>query len=227
MQLRDLILRGEFAPGHKLAEQQLAERLGASRTPVRAALVTLRAGGPGRGQRHRRLMSGAAVHRRSEVADAIAVRGVLEGHGGAAGGRARREPRQLAAGAAGLAWTEGDAAAGSQPAGRWKSYARLFAAMNDRFHAPGAGSQRQPGAAARGGAERQAAVRPGVRAMLPMQGQRGDWTATGCCMRTSPAPHAVRRAASAARAMRAQALGSGARGGGAVQNMRLALERRR
>jgi len=41
MQLRDLILRGEFEPGHRLAEQQLAERLGASRTPVRAALVTL------------------------------------------------------------------------------------------------------------------------------------------------------------------------------------------
>ena len=41
MQLRDLILRGEFEPGQRLAEQQLAERLGASRTPVRAALVTL------------------------------------------------------------------------------------------------------------------------------------------------------------------------------------------
>jgi GntR family transcriptional regulator of vanillate catabolism len=41
MQLRDLILSGEFAPGQRLAEQQLAERLGASRTPVRGALVTL------------------------------------------------------------------------------------------------------------------------------------------------------------------------------------------
>ena len=41
IQLRDLILRGEFAPGQRLAEQQLAERLGASRTPVRSALVTL------------------------------------------------------------------------------------------------------------------------------------------------------------------------------------------
>ena len=41
MQLRDLILRGEFEPGQRLAEQQLAERLGASRTPVRAALGTL------------------------------------------------------------------------------------------------------------------------------------------------------------------------------------------
>ena len=41
MQLRDLILRGTFEPGQRLAEQQLAERLGASRTPVRSALVTL------------------------------------------------------------------------------------------------------------------------------------------------------------------------------------------
>ena len=41
MQLRDLVLRGTFEPGQRLAEQQLAERLGASRTPVRAALVTL------------------------------------------------------------------------------------------------------------------------------------------------------------------------------------------
>ena len=41
MQLRDWILSGEFEPGQRLAEQQLAERLGASRTPVRAALVTL------------------------------------------------------------------------------------------------------------------------------------------------------------------------------------------
>ena len=40
MQLRDLILRGTFEPGQRLAEQQLAERLGASRTPVRSALVT-------------------------------------------------------------------------------------------------------------------------------------------------------------------------------------------
>ena len=42
MQLRDLILRGTFEPGQRLAEQQLAERLGASRTPVRSALVTVR-----------------------------------------------------------------------------------------------------------------------------------------------------------------------------------------
>ena len=41
LQLRDGILRGDFPPGQRLAEQQLAERLGASRTPVRAALFAL------------------------------------------------------------------------------------------------------------------------------------------------------------------------------------------
>ena len=30
MQLRDLVLRGQFEPGQRLAEQQLAERLGAA-----------------------------------------------------------------------------------------------------------------------------------------------------------------------------------------------------
>src|SRR5690606_19998136 len=77
MQLRDLVLRGEFPPGGRLAEQQLAERLGASRTPVRAALVTLEqeglveANGTG----------GYLVRRFTmrEVIDAIAVRGHLEG----------------------------------------------------------------------------------------------------------------------------------------------------
>jgi GntR family transcriptional regulator of vanillate catabolism len=33
VQLRDLILKGEFVPGERLAEIPLAEKLGASRTP--------------------------------------------------------------------------------------------------------------------------------------------------------------------------------------------------
>jgi GntR family transcriptional regulator of vanillate catabolism len=39
VQLRDLILKGEFSPGERLAEIPLAEKLNASRTPVRAALA--------------------------------------------------------------------------------------------------------------------------------------------------------------------------------------------
>ena len=77
MQLRDLILGGTFAPGHRLAEQPLAERLGASRTPIRSALVTLEQEG---------LIESSETGKYSvrqftpqEVIDAIAVRGHLEG----------------------------------------------------------------------------------------------------------------------------------------------------
>ena len=37
--LREMILRGDFSPGEHLVEASLAERLGTSRTPVRAALA--------------------------------------------------------------------------------------------------------------------------------------------------------------------------------------------
>ncbi|MCR4471728.1 GntR family transcriptional regulator [Burkholderia sp. SCN-KJ] len=75
--LRDLILKGEFAPGERLAEVALAERLQASRTPVRLALTTLQQEGlvepsPAGGYVMRRITA-------TEIADAIAVRGHLEG----------------------------------------------------------------------------------------------------------------------------------------------------
>ncbi|GIH80836.1 GntR family transcriptional regulator [Planobispora longispora] len=43
--LRDLILRGRYAPGARLGEVELAETLGVSRTPVREALRRLQAEG--------------------------------------------------------------------------------------------------------------------------------------------------------------------------------------
>jgi GntR family transcriptional regulator of vanillate catabolism len=77
VQLRDLILKGGFAPGERLAEIPLAERLGASRTPVKLALATLEHEGliessPGGGYQMRRFTA-------REVSDAILVRGLLEG----------------------------------------------------------------------------------------------------------------------------------------------------
>ncbi len=69
--LRDLILKGEFAPGERLAEVALAERLQASRTPVRLALTTLEQEAAG-GYVMRRITA-------AEISDAIAVRGHLEG----------------------------------------------------------------------------------------------------------------------------------------------------
>lgn len=76
--LRDLILKGAFAPGERLAEIPLSERLQTSRTPVRLALTTLEYEGlveqlDGGGYRMRGF---TAV----ETADSIRVRGLLEGY---------------------------------------------------------------------------------------------------------------------------------------------------
>ena len=77
VRLRDMILKGEFTPGERLAEIPLAEKLGASRTPVKLALATLEHEGliepsPAGGYQMRRFTS-------QEIADAIRVRGLLEG----------------------------------------------------------------------------------------------------------------------------------------------------
>lgn len=77
VQLRDLILKGEFSPGERLAEIPLAEKLNASRTPVRAALAALEKEGlveasPSGGYMMRRITA-------MEIDDAILVRGHLEG----------------------------------------------------------------------------------------------------------------------------------------------------
>lgn len=75
--LRDLILRGDFAPGEQLPEVPLSQALGVSRTPVRAALGVLAEEGL-----IETSPSGGYVMRQfteREVRDAIAVRGHLEG----------------------------------------------------------------------------------------------------------------------------------------------------
>ena len=41
LQLREMILAGEMAAGERISELVLAERLGISRTPIRAALMRL------------------------------------------------------------------------------------------------------------------------------------------------------------------------------------------
>jgi GntR family transcriptional regulator of vanillate catabolism len=75
--LRDLMLKGEFAPGERLAEIPLAEKLGVSRTPVRLALATLER----EGLVEQSGSGGYAMRRFTprEIHDAIDVRGHLEG----------------------------------------------------------------------------------------------------------------------------------------------------
>jgi GntR family transcriptional regulator, vanillate catabolism transcriptional regulator len=77
VRLRELIVGGELLPGMRIPELSLVERLGVSRTPVRAALLRLQEEGlleglPG---------GGFAVREFSEtdIYDAIEVRGTLEG----------------------------------------------------------------------------------------------------------------------------------------------------
>ena len=76
--LRALILTGEYGPDERLVEEQLAERLGVSRTPVRQALTMLEAEGlveiaPNRGA----TVCSFCIE---DVWDIYDLRAVLEGH---------------------------------------------------------------------------------------------------------------------------------------------------
>ena len=75
--LREMILGGELSPGTRISELAMVERLGVSRTPVRAALARLEEEGlletiPSGGY-------AARAFSESEIEDAIEVRGTLEG----------------------------------------------------------------------------------------------------------------------------------------------------
>lgn len=77
VQLREMILNGEFAPGERITETSLAKLLGASRTPVRYALSILEQEGlvtgvPNRGYR-------VESFSMQDISDAIDLRGTLEG----------------------------------------------------------------------------------------------------------------------------------------------------
>jgi GntR family transcriptional regulator of vanillate catabolism len=77
LQLRELLLRGEFSPGERLSELPLVARLGVSRTPIRLALERLAHEGL-----LETLPSGGFQVRQFNLADiwdAIELRGVLEG----------------------------------------------------------------------------------------------------------------------------------------------------
>lgn len=77
MELRSLILNGELAPGERLSEPALAERLNISRTPLRSAMATLVTEGL-----LERLESGSCrvgAFSMQDILDSIELRGVLEG----------------------------------------------------------------------------------------------------------------------------------------------------
>ncbi|MGA0608362.1 GntR family transcriptional regulator [Phenylobacterium sp. VNQ135] len=76
-QLRELLMKGEFAAGQKLGEKLLADRLNVSRTPIRLALSELAKEGLLEYHANR----GFVVRRFSidTIVDAVAVREQLEG----------------------------------------------------------------------------------------------------------------------------------------------------
>ena len=76
--LRRLILEGEYGPNERLIEEQLADRLGVSRTPIRQALTMLEAEGlveiaPNKGA----MVCSFTI---KDVWDIYDLRAVLEGH---------------------------------------------------------------------------------------------------------------------------------------------------
>jgi GntR family transcriptional regulator of vanillate catabolism len=77
IKIRQMILDGEFSPGDRMAEIPLADKLGVSRTPTRAAMSLLEQDGILISS-----LTGGYVVRSftlAEIRDAIDVRGTLEG----------------------------------------------------------------------------------------------------------------------------------------------------
>ncbi len=93
LNLREMLLRGDFQPGERISELPLVARLGVSRTPIRLALDRLANEGllevlPG----------GGFVVREFTVADiwdAIEMRGVLEGTAARLAAERLTHPREL------------------------------------------------------------------------------------------------------------------------------------
>lgn len=77
LRIREMILRGELAPGQRVAEAGLAELLGISRTPVRQALPALAEEGLLSEHGTRGYVVRAFTE--AEIYDAIELRGMLEG----------------------------------------------------------------------------------------------------------------------------------------------------
>jgi len=77
VRIREMILRAELAPGQRLAEAPLAERLGMTRTPVRQALPLLAQ--EGLLSEHETRGYVVRAFTAADIVDAIDLRAVLEG----------------------------------------------------------------------------------------------------------------------------------------------------
>jgi GntR family transcriptional regulator of vanillate catabolism len=129
LRLREMILAGELPGGARIAELTLVERLGVSRTPIRAALMRLEQEGLLQALPN----GGYAVRTFSErdVSDAIELRGTLEGL--CARLAAERGVAAVVLAEARACLEQVDAVL-QQPALDDDSFTR-YVALNQRFHA--------------------------------------------------------------------------------------------
>lgn len=128
LRLRELILSGELPSGGRIAELAIVERLGVSRTPIRAALLRLEQEGllealPGGGYAVRSFSE-------REVGDAIELRGTIEGLAARLGAERGADPEALQAARGCL--TEIDAVL-ARPALDDEAFSR-YVTLNRRFH---------------------------------------------------------------------------------------------
>lgn len=129
LQLREMILAGELPGGARIAELSIVEKLGVSRTPIRAALMRLAQ----EGLLEALPSGGYAVRTFSEreVMDAIELRGTLEGL--SARLAAERAAPALVLGEARECLRQIDAVLG-QPALNDESFSS-YVELNAKFHA--------------------------------------------------------------------------------------------
>lgn len=128
LRLREMVLAGDLPSGARIAELAIVEKLGVSRTPIRAALMRLEQEGllqalPG---------GGYAVRSFSErdVSDAIELRGTVEGLAARLAAERGADPSVLARARECLAQVD---AVLAQPALDDESFTR-YVHLNQRFH---------------------------------------------------------------------------------------------
>lgn len=126
--VREMILKGELTPGARISELAVVERVGVSRTPVRAALARLQEEGlleaiPSGGYSVRAFSE-------SEIHDAIEVRGTLEGLAARFAAERGVSASELAALRECVAQIDEVLARSNQGIDSFSEYV----AVNDRFH---------------------------------------------------------------------------------------------